>query len=196
MDLAVVNRLAVNGHVYVNDGGDEIVTLEDIDDIDAHLATSPLCDLGQVGQQGRDAREGAGQIVRTRHRPLDVGVEHGCEGVDVGGDHGLVHLPDEGRVLSHLVALDLRTEALSNNARDLAGIGVPTQVGLGEDQVAVESDLEPSARRRHQIDVLDDRRPPVQQFVRQTDGTRHVVSGNTELDAEVVTRVKHRKRGY
>src|SRR5581483_147437 len=96
------------------------------------------------------------------------------------------------RTTSASVTLDLGADALTHDGDDFAGLSVALQRSLGEDQLVVEGDLEAAARRRHELDVLDDRGPAVQQFVRQTDGTRHVVSGNTELDAEVVTRVEHR----
>ena len=41
------------------------------------------------------------------------------------------------------------------------------------------------------MDVLDDRRPTSEQFVRQTDGAGHVVSGNAELDLEAMSWVEH-----
>jgi len=39
--------------------------------------------------------------------------------------------------------------------------------------------------------VLDDRSPSREKFVRQTDGTRYVVSGDAELDGEPVSGIKH-----
>jgi hypothetical protein len=69
---------------------------------------------------------------------------------------------------------------------------VPSERSLREDQFTVERDLEAALGRRDQFDVLDDRRPAREQFVRQTDGTRYVVSGNAELDLEAMSGVKHR----
>jgi hypothetical protein len=39
--------------------------------------------------------------------------------------------------------------------------------------------------------VLDDRSPSFEQFVRQTDGARHIVSGDAELDGEPVSGIEH-----
>jgi hypothetical protein len=74
---------------------------------------------------------------------------------------------------------------------DLAGFGVALEGRLGKDQLAVEGDLEAALGARDEIERLDDRRPPGQQLVRQTDGTRDVVSGDAELDADAVTGVEH-----
>ena len=62
---------------------------------------------------------------------------------------------------------------------------------FGEDRLVVERDLEASLRARDEIDAFDDGRPPVEQFVRQTDGPGDVVSGNAELDTDAVPRIKH-----
>jgi len=69
---------------------------------------------------------------------------------------------------------------------------VPADRRLGEDQLSVERNLESSLRRRKQGDVRDYRSPAAKQLVRQTDGAGDVVSGNAELDLEVVPGVEHR----
>jgi hypothetical protein len=68
---------------------------------------------------------------------------------------------------------------------------VPTERGFGEDQLAIEDDLEAPLRTGDHVDPLDDGRPATEQFVRQTDGTGDIVSGNAELDADEVSRVEH-----
>src|SRR5205823_2539760 len=62
--------------------------------------------------------------------------------------------------------LDRRAQSLANDARDLAALGVAAEGRLGEDQLAVEGHLEAAVGRRHQLDGLDDRRPPLEQLVR------------------------------
>jgi hypothetical protein len=47
---------------------------------------------------------------------------------------------------SRLVALDLWTDLVAHDANDLAGIGVPAERGLREDQFTVERDLEAPLR--------------------------------------------------
>ena len=103
---------------------------------------------------------------------------------------GVVQLTHD--VGTHLVPLDLRTDALSDDAGDLSWLGVAPQARLGEDELTVEGHLEAAAARRDKLDVLDDRCPAGQQFVRQTDGPRHVVSGNAELDPKSVPGLEHR----
>src|SRR5207248_3394830 len=93
--------------------------------------------------------------------------------------------------LSPLIPLDRWAQSLAHQGGDLAGLGVAAEGRLGEDQLAVEDHLEAAVGRRHQLDGLDDRRPPLEQLVRQTDGTRHVVSGNAELDADAVSGIEH-----
>src|SRR4051794_9434904 len=68
---------------------------------------------------------------------------------------------------------------------------MPAQRGFGEDQVTVEDHLEAALRRRQQVDRLDDRRPSGEQFVRQTDGPWHVISGDAEFDREAVAGIEH-----
>src|SRR4051812_5049412 len=87
---------------------------------------------------------------------------------------------------------DLGTQSRPHDGGDLAGVGVTPQRGFGVDQFAVEGDLETALGGRQQLDRLDDRRPSREQFVRQTDGTRYVVSGDAELDGEAVSGVEHR----
>jgi hypothetical protein len=68
---------------------------------------------------------------------------------------------------------------------------VALQRRLGEHELAVEADLEATLRRGHELDPLDDRRPSLEQLVRQTDGAWDVVSGNAELDLQLVPRLQH-----
>jgi hypothetical protein len=68
---------------------------------------------------------------------------------------------------------------------------VPAQLGLGEEQLVVEGHLEAALRRGDEVEALDDRCPTVEQFVRQTDGARDVVSGNAELDEQPVLGIEH-----
>jgi hypothetical protein len=85
-----------------------------------------------------------------------------------------------------------RPDAILYQAGDLPGVGMATQAGFGEDQVAVESHFEAALGRGQQLNGLDDRRPVGQEFIRQTDGTGDVVSGNAELDQDSVPGVEHR----
>jgi hypothetical protein len=62
---------------------------------------------------------------------------------------------------------------------------------LREDHLTVEGDLEASLRGGDQLNRLDDRRPALEEFVRQTDGVRDVVSGDAELDLKPVPRIDH-----
>jgi hypothetical protein len=87
---------------------------------------------------------------------------------------------------------DLVADPVADQRGDLAWFCVPTEVGLREQQLVVERDLEPSLGSRHQLDRDDQVRPSLQQLVRQTDGTRDVVSGHAELDADAVALVEHR----
>jgi hypothetical protein len=73
---------------------------------------------------------------------------------------------------------------------------VAPEVGLREDQLAVERDLEASLGGREQLDRLQDRCPSGQQLVRQTDGSRDVVSGNAELDRDAVAGIDHGRQAY
>jgi hypothetical protein len=70
-------------------------------------------------------------------------------------------------------------------------LGVPAEGSLGEDELTVEGHFEAALGRRDQLDPLDDRRPPGEELVRQTDGTGNVVSGDAELDQHVMAGVKH-----
>lgn len=87
--------------------------------------------------------------------------------------------------------VDLGADPFPNQRGHLTGLGVAAEGGLGEDHLAVEGDLESSLRGRDEIEALDDRRPAGEQFVRQTDGTGKIVSGDTELDADAVAGVEH-----
>jgi hypothetical protein len=88
-----------------------------------------------------------------------------------------------------LRSLDAGSDALLDECGDFTGLGMTSKRSLGVDQRAIEGHLESAFRRRHQVDTGDDRRPSGKQFGRQTDGARYVVSGNAELDLEVVTRI-------
>jgi len=68
---------------------------------------------------------------------------------------------------------------------------VPAELCLREDQLAVQRDLEAPFRGGDQLDGSDDGRPSGEKFVRQTDGTRNIVSGDAELDFEVMPGVDH-----
>ena len=85
----------------------------------------------------------------------------------------------------------LGPDPLSHQPSDLAGFGVPAELRLREDQFPVQRNLEPPLRGRQEGDVRDDRSPSTQQFVRQTDGARDVVSGDAEFDEEPVPRIQH-----
>jgi hypothetical protein len=68
---------------------------------------------------------------------------------------------------------------------------MPPERGFGEDDVTVKRHLEATPGRRKHGDVRDHGSPTGEEFVRQTDGTRDVVSGNAELDLEMVPGVQH-----
>jgi len=55
--------------------------------------------------------------------------------------------------------LDLGAHPLPGESHDLAGLGVSAELGLGEDHLAVEGDLEAALVSREEVDALDDRRP-------------------------------------
>ena len=86
--------------------------------------------------------------------------------------------------------IDLRAQALPHDGGDLPRFGMAVQGGLGEDQVAVQRHLEAALARALQLDGVDDVGPSVEQFVRQTDGLGDVVSGDAELDLQLVL-VRH-----
>jgi hypothetical protein len=90
-----------------------------------------------------------------------------------------------------LPTVDAGSDALLDECGDFTGLGVATNRSLGEEKRAIEGHLEAAFRGRQQLDTGDDRRPSRKQFVRQTDGARNVVSGDAELDLEVVTRIQH-----
>jgi len=90
-----------------------------------------------------------------------------------------------------LVPRYLRPDALADQTRHLPRFGVATQLGFGEQDLTIHGDLEPSLGGRDQVEPLDDRRPTSEKIVRQTDGTGNVVSGNAELDGDVVAGVEH-----
>ena len=74
---------------------------------------------------------------------------------------------------------------------DFTGLGVTTERGLREDDLTVEGHLEAALGGWHERDTGDDRCPSGEEFVRQTDGTRHVVSGDAELNVNVVAGIEH-----
>jgi hypothetical protein len=88
-------------------------------------------------------------------------------------------------------AFELEADLGPEQAGDLARVGVAPERGLGEDQLAIDGDLEASLARRDQLDRLDDGRPSVGQLSRQTDGSFVVASGDAVLDADAVPRVEH-----
>jgi len=88
-------------------------------------------------------------------------------------------------------AFDRRAHPLLEDRHHLTGFCMPPERGLGEHEVAVEDHLEASLRARDEVDLLDDRRPSREDLVRQTDGSRYVVSGDAELDRQSVSRVEH-----
>jgi uncharacterized protein (TIGR03086 family) len=138
----------------------------------------------------RHRRDGSAVVaVRARDRPADAVLADLVAGVLVvnrlDGTAAVAH----GAALS--AALDLGAEAVAHEARDLARLGVTPERRLGEEQVAVERDLEAPSRRRQQLDRLDDRGPPGEQLVRQTDGVGHIVSGDAELDLQSVAGLGH-----
>lgn len=65
-----------------------------------------------------------------------------------------------------------------------------TQSNFAEQQMIVDSDLKATARRRDQRDRRDGGRVAGEQFVRQTDGVRGVVSLDTVFNADVDFRHK------
>ena len=85
----------------------------------------------------------------------------------------------------------LGADPLTDQPDHLPGLGVAAQGRLGEDQISVERDFEATLRRRDQLDCDDDRGPAGKKLVRQTDGTRDVVSRDTELNAEAVAGIEH-----
>ena len=84
------------------------------------------------------------------------------------------------------------TEAVAEQRRDLTGLGVTAERLLREHELAVERHFEHAAARRDQLQRRDVRRPTLEYFVRQPDGTGCVVSDAAELDAEPVLGVGHR----
>jgi hypothetical protein len=68
---------------------------------------------------------------------------------------------------------------------------VATERGLRKNQLAVERDFKSSLRGWDQLDRRDEWRPSLEQFIRQTDGVRDVVSGDAELDLKLVPRIDH-----
>src|SRR5438105_1324068 len=69
---------------------------------------------------------------------------------------------------------------------------MPVQGRLGEDEIAVEGHLEAAFPGALQLDGVDHMRPPGEEFIRQTDGLGDVVSGDAELDVQMVL-VRHRR---
>ena len=77
---------------------------------------------------------------------------------------------------------DLGADSVPHQTANLARLGVPPERRFGENEVTVEGHLEATPGRRKHGDVRDHGSPPGEEFVRQTDGARDVVSGNAELD--------------
>lgn len=86
---------------------------------------------------------------------------------------------------------DFRADPLADKRCDLAWLGVAAQTGFGEDQDVVKGDLEAPFGPRDQLDHRQDWGPTGEQFVRQTDGSGNVVSGDAELDGHPVPGVEH-----
>ena len=98
--------------------------------------------------------------------------------------------------LSGLAALHLGTQTVAEQRGDLTGLGVTTERLLREHELVVERHFEHAAARRNQLQRRDVRRPTLEYFVRQPDGTGCVVSDAAELDAEPVLGVGHRGESY
>ena len=82
-------------------------------------------------------------------------------------------------------------DVVLEQADDLTGFGMAADVVLGEDEIAVDGDVEHALVPGDQFDRHDGGGPPPQQFVRQTDGTGDVVSGDAERDGHAVLGVEH-----
>jgi hypothetical protein len=95
------------------------------------------------------------------------------------------------RTLHRSAPLHFRSDTVSYQSGDLARLSVPAECRLREDQHVIQGDLESTLRRGDQLDRRDDWCPAGEQFVRQTDGARDIVSGDAELDAEMMPRVEH-----
>ncbi len=89
------------------------------------------------------------------------------------------------------LTLDDRPDPPLDDCADLAGVRMPAERRLRKDQLVVEGDLESSLRRGRHLDRGDDWRPPGEKFVRQTDGSGNVISGDAELDLQTMSRVEH-----
>src|SRR6266508_4796026 len=87
-----------------------------------------------------------------------------------------------------LRAVELGADAVADEPDHLTRLGVPPGGHLRVDEVTVHRHLEAALGAGHQLDPLDDGRPPMQQLGRQTDGPVDVVSRDAELDQEPVTR--------
>ena len=72
-----------------------------------------------------------------------------------------------------------------NQLPDLAVVGVAAQARLGENELAVDRHLEHAAFGRDQRNGFDLRLKCFEQFVRQTDGARRVMSNRAIGDGDV-----------
>jgi len=90
-----------------------------------------------------------------------------------------------------LAAGDFRADAIPHQTCNLACLGMSPERRFGKDEVTVERHLEATPGRRKHADVRDHGSPAGEQFVRQTDGTRDVVSGNAKLDLKMMPGVQH-----
>jgi hypothetical protein len=97
----------------------------------------------------------------------------------------------EPRLAALSAAGDLGADPVPHQSGYLARPGMPPERRFGKEEVTVKGHLEATPRRGKHGDVRDHRRPAGEQFVRQTDGARDVVSGNAELDLEMMPGVQH-----
>ena len=155
-----------------------------------------VCDLEEQHGGHEEGDEGAG--AETEAAAAAAGLAGGARG---DGGAGAVDAADGGGETVEAVgggdggaAVPEVDEDEGGRAGPLggAGVGVAAEGGLREQQLAVHRHLEAALVGRHEFEALDDRRPPLQQLVRQTDGTGDVVSGDAELDRDAVAGVQQR----
>lgn len=166
-------------------------------DVEEEVRRAGVVAVGdQLGQ--RELQE----VLVEGDRPLDVGGDQ-CRVVQTTGRGGgplggraQVRGPQIGPLLLTVhrgcsPLHDLRTDPLAHQLHDLSRLRVPPGGLLGVDQLAVHDDLEGARAARDEPEVAEDRRPAAEDLVRQTDGTGDVVSGDAELDGDVVLGVEH-----
>ena len=85
-----------------------------------------------------------------------------------------------------LAPVDRRSERRLGQLEDLSRLRKAVELDLAEYQLVVERHLESALGSRTQGDVDHDRRPGPQDLSRQTDGLLEVVSGDAELDRDVM----------